>query len=725
MKNRKLLTSYISFLISFFLFSNVLFAKSENHITVVKTVGQNAILSEGKSALSSPELIIHLVDGLKEGDRFYLRLIDAVWRDAPEAIRCLPMATKNENGETSYSIASSVLSPTEMEICVQSGSIAPGSNLTIPLETIVKGERAQIQIDSNNTTISSEALTFANISSDKLKLSPIEPAEKVLEEGFLPKLQLEEIYGGQVRHFAENGMKNTFIIRLDSTDFEFDITPDATLVGTKAFEGILGDSSCFKILNSTQLQITLPEAINTISTTNKGGFLIDGIKIKTTSRTPQSQVVNASIEGDMVKSENFTALALGDFIVHLIVPSPQAVLSGTNKQLTFTLQEDIQDSLLRNRPLTVSIDNGVHIPVNDDGLVPVTIEDETYLFEALMEDYKCIGFTIPSLTYEQLKDTTDLTFTFNTTIPANTFGNITLSLEGRALHTPLSATVFDVQSPVTVEIEGIKAKSGLKDQFGGSIRITENTAHALQQGKKLFISLDTDSLQITTPPIVTVTKGDLQVGSPVIVPGGIEIPVISHSTVPSTLAIKHFGLTLDGTVAAGKYEVAVGGPALSVQSGAFIDMSQGFKFIDPIIVHNQFVLVDTEALENRVITFKLGEESYNLNGQYHHLDTPAYLDNGRVMVPIRYVAEALGIPADQTKFDAVDNVFTLYTDKIIEIKVNSNELTIDGIPSLMSTDSKQVGKDIMVPMSEIANALDIEVSWDATLETATFIQYGI
>ncbi|MGL4799676.1 MAG: copper amine oxidase N-terminal domain-containing protein [Cellulosilyticaceae bacterium] len=722
MKNKKLLSLYIPFTLSFFLLSQSLFAKSIGHISNVLTVGQQTLLNESTGATKAPELIITLTDGLKEGDRFYLHLEDASW--TKEAVTLLEKPHEEADMPPVNQVVGRKVSSTEMEIHVTKGDLKAGTKLTIPLYTTVVGDTAQVRIENNNTTLSDETLTFANISSAHLAVTPLAAAEKVIDEGMLPKLLIEEVYGGQLQHLTKKGALATFIIRLDSTDFAFEMTPEAKLIGEKAFEGIVGDKTSFTLLNSGQLQVTLPKEALERSDTNKGAFVLEGIKLKTTSREPKDTLVNATIEGAFVEKHSFKALELGDFAVHLITPTPTEVLSGKKQQVSFTLKEDVKDSLLKNRPIIVSLDGGIRLPQNADGKVAVTIEGQNYAFDAIMEDTVCVGFEIPAITDASLTAKSSLAFTFDTIIPANAYGKVTLHVEGRALPTPLQATVFNTVFPVNVDVSGFHAKSGIKDQMGGNIAITEHTAGALIQGKKLFIAFDTDRLEVSKMPQVVVTQGDLRIGEAVAVAGGIEIPIIGHSTTASTLVVKHFGLTLDGTVPAGKYEVAVGGPALSVLSGDQIDMTKGFEHLDPVVIAENFVLVDVEAVDKRIITFKLGEEAYAVNGKYHHLDVPAYLEDGRVMVPIRYVAEALDIPKDKMKYDQKEHRFTLYSDKVIEVQVGSQEMYVDGIPQLMQVATQERANEVMVPMSEIARALGLEVSWDAPLKTATFIRYG-
>ncbi|MEF9959450.1 MAG: copper amine oxidase N-terminal domain-containing protein [Niameybacter sp.] len=694
-----------------------MWAKSINHLTKVVTVGQGEILGDKEDEVNAPKLNIELNDGLSKGDRFYLNLESATW--TTQSMDIIKIEA-NENQEA-VQIIGKQMTPTQFEVAVVEGSVKVGTILEIPLYVKVEGKEGKVQIDSNNTTISEETLTFANIASGKAKVSPIQPVEKVTEKGMLPQIVIEETYAGQMRSMIEKGAQSTLVLRLDHSDFIFELTDEAKLVGSKGFEGInLGKEDLKKIAEG-QLEIHLPEQIQKVPKSNKGAFKIEGIVVKTKDHQPRSQSVSVSVSGDLVEENRFKALELGEYKVSLKVENEKSLLGGRMQEVSFTLQQDMKDSLLKERTLVVDISSGVEL-VQQDGQVEVKIEGVPYKYPALMEQEKCSGFRISALDQPVLQDKQNLNFKFQVKVPAHFKGTVEAYLEGSALPSSIDAVVLEVQEPVQVKIEAFEAQSGMKDQMGGSITLVENAAGALRQGKKVFIGMDTSMLKLTTPPLVAVTQGDLVVGEAKVVDGGVELPILTHSTKPATLVIKHFGLTLDGTVPKGRFEVGVGGPALSDLSMATMATDNHFQQIDPVKVED-FILVDVGPKNRKEITFKLGEEAYAVNGKYYHLDVPAYLEEGRVMVPMKYVAKALGIGVDKVKYNADTQKLTVYANKVIELEINSDMMYVDGKPLTMQTAAKLVKGCTMVPIGEVARALDLTVDWNSKLETATFIGY--
>ncbi|MEG1637664.1 MAG: copper amine oxidase N-terminal domain-containing protein, partial [Cellulosilyticaceae bacterium] len=223
-------------------------------------------------------------------------------------------------------------------------------------------------------------------------------------------------------------------------------------------------------------------------------------------------------------------------------------------------------------------------------------------------------------------------------------------------------------------------------------------------------------------PLVTVEKGDIGVGEAEVVEGGVALEILKKSTKPATISIKHFVVDVSGAVADGRYKVAIGGGAISQLSGTSMSIKEEGKTIDALI-EEDFILVNMAPKNLRKITFKMGEEAYAVNGKYHHLDVPAHIEEGRTLVPIKYVAQALGISSDQVKWNKKTQEITLYGNKVIELEIGSNIMRVDGKKTYMATEVVLEKGRTMVPIGEISRALEVDTTWDDKTQTATFVSY--
>jgi N-acetylmuramoyl-L-alanine amidase len=102
------------------------------------------------------------------------------------------------------------------------------------------------------------------------------------------------------------------------------------------------------------------------------------------------------------------------------------------------------------------------------------------------------------------------------------------------------------------------------------------------------------------------------------------------------------------------------------------------------------------------------------------MDAPPFIANGRILVPVRYLANALGA---RTDWDADTRTVAVSTSVYnIQIVIGSTALTVNGQAQAM--DQAPVIKDgrTYLPARYVAEALGYDVSWDASSRTVTVSQ---
>jgi uncharacterized protein YgiM (DUF1202 family) len=86
------------------------------------------------------------------------------------------------------------------------------------------------------------------------------------------------------------------------------------------------------------------------------------------------------------------------------------------------------------------------------------------------------------------------------------------------------------------------------------------------------------------------------------------------------------------------------------------------------------------------ITLKIGSLTSTINGQVQSLDVPAQIVNGRILVPLRFVGEALG---GKASWDGDNRVIKVYCpsvpgDKITAVSISAIDVNIRSGPSISS-----------------------------------------
>lgn len=98
----------------------------------------------------------------------------------------------------------------------------------------------------------------------------------------------------------------------------------------------------------------------------------------------------------------------------------------------------------------------------------------------------------------------------------------------------------------------------------------------------------------------------------------------------------------------------------------------------------------------------------------HEMDTPAYVNNGRVMLPLRYVAEALGLQVSWVPETKTVIIWDL--TQRVEIPVKSNRIIVNGITYTSDVKPEIKSSRTMLPIANIARALGLidgsDIVWD-------------
>lgn len=128
------------------------------------------------------------------------------------------------------------------------------------------------------------------------------------------------------------------------------------------------------------------------------------------------------------------------------------------------------------------------------------------------------------------------------------------------------------------------------------------------------------------------------------------------------------------------------------------------------------------ALTLATIPPALADISVQLNGQPLAFDVPPVVQNGRTLVPVRAIFEALGAritwdPASQT-ISAVHPE----RDRYVILTIGSTTSWVDGRETKLDVAPQIIEGRTLVPLRFISTAMGAEVGWDPVTETVTLTQ---
>ena len=683
------------------------FAASINGVNKTVTVSQGTVL-DGNVA---PMLKIELKDELTSGQAFYLSLENAEW---DKDIASKLAADKNFE----YALSTN---NKQLEVKAK-GDLAAKANdaYTIPMYTKVTGGDASVIIDSNDTVVTSGKYVFATSNSNGAIVT-VADAKSFATTGKMADITIEESSLGE---FQDKDNDKNVRFELEGKDFKFDynkgdIIKDA-FVGGKSYTGKKFDA---KVIDETTLEVVITK--NTLSATQRGSFTLTGIDI-TAKKGASYGEVNLTVSGDLNDAKELVVAKYGDYGTELKMSKEYTALAGRElKDVEFTLGETVADSINGNRETTFTFSDGVTIKgisvVKTEGLkadaapVVATIEKD--------EDDNTNAFKVKTIPTDSNKKTS-VTFKATLNVPASFDKNINLVVEGRSLEDKKEVEVAKVNPAVEVEVTAATVKLAAANQVGGKVVVKETDKGNLQAGK-IFLAIDASNIKYTKAPEVKVTEGNLKVDEKVtLVDGGIEITVSGKSTKASTLEISGGELKVERAALEGKYGVKVGGNAISAHSAATLWDSKTNKYNDiDAITEKDFIIIESEKEENEVknkSSFTIGQTIYTVNGEEKTMDTAAYISSGRTMLPVRYVADALGVDPTQILWDTQNKTVTILGDRVVQIKLGSKFMLINGTTVQMDAAAEMKNDRVFIPVAEIARALGANVVWDEVTKTATF-----
>lgn len=124
--------------------------------------------------------------------------------------------------------------------------------------------------------------------------------------------------------------------------------------------------------------------------------------------------------------------------------------------------------------------------------------------------------------------------------------------------------------------------------------------------------------------------------------------------------------------------------------------------------------------------FTIGSTQYTVDGQTVQMDAAPYIEDNRTFLPVRFVANALGISDSNIYYNPTNDNLTLFNGtEYITLVVGSTSMVtaIYGKygDTTVSMDVAPIIRDgrVYIPISWLAQALGSNVSWDAASQTIT------
>lgn len=125
-----------------------------------------------------------------------------------------------------------------------------------------------------------------------------------------------------------------------------------------------------------------------------------------------------------------------------------------------------------------------------------------------------------------------------------------------------------------------------------------------------------------------------------------------------------------------------------------------------------FLLLTTlnRSAEAKTVTFHVGQNILVSDGEIKIMEVKPYIKNGRVYLPVRYIAESIGITPDwdlKTK-----TVYLFGKNRTVRMQVGSKQMLLDNITVNMDASPEIFYNRVMLPVRWVTEAFGLKVGWN-------------
>ena len=148
------------------------------------------------------------------------------------------------------------------------------------------------------------------------------------------------------------------------------------------------------------------------------------------------------------------------------------------------------------------------------------------------------------------------------------------------------------------------------------------------------------------------------------------------------------------------------------------------KYINVVTVAN-----DASSEFKNTVKVTIGNPVIKINDQDFTMPVAAYVStaSNSTMVPVRFVANALGLADETVKWDDANKTVTVDAGtRIVQFQIGNTNYLVNGVSvPMVSPDGLPVAAEItseraFIPFRALGEAFNVTVGWDAATSTATY-----
>lgn len=124
--------------------------------------------------------------------------------------------------------------------------------------------------------------------------------------------------------------------------------------------------------------------------------------------------------------------------------------------------------------------------------------------------------------------------------------------------------------------------------------------------------------------------------------------------------------------------------------------------------------------EDENVQLTIDSKTLLKNGEASQMDVAPTIVNDRTMVPVRFIAEALGGMVEW--HEDIQTAYIVYQDNMVEVPIQSTTIHVNGEAKTIDTPSQIIADRTMIPLRAVAEGLGLDISFDSTTRVITITQ---
>lgn len=289
-------------------------------------------------------------------------------------------------------------------------------------------------------------------------------------------------------------------------------------------------------------------------------------------------------------------------------------------------------------------------------------------------------------------------------------GSKVVTLDAELRNASAKVDLVEVVEPVTVKKAAKTIQGGQLNEEVGDIILEESDVRALEAGEvyvlkvkdsKLNPVIFSDGAKVDAKNIVVknfgLTKAD----------DAIQFTVdrASSGSNKGVVTISGLKVSTQRTIANGNYKAGLYKVVKAGNEKEEVVLNDGKCYGLEELTSFELFTIGTEQAKKETI-FTLGSKKYTVEGTEKELETAVYTRAGYTMLPMRVVAETIGV---DVAWDNTNKIATFTKgDVVVKVAPGKTVLNKNGVDVKMNTASENVNGRLFLPLSSLGDAFGLE-----------------